>query len=349
MSVGRRFALIALAGAVVAALATLAVDGGKAALETLGILAAVGLLAAGAASLVLRQRTASLRRRATALGGVFAGALVLTTVAFVGVMFVDAKDAFFGLLVAGYTGLLGVCAGAMLTQSALGEIEAEEQARRDLVAAVSHDLRTPITSLRLLVEAVDDGVVADAERGEYLERLGPQVRRLGALVDDLFELSRIEARDLRWELERVCVGELVSEAVEVVRPEAAAHSVRVDEELPGDDVTARAAPEQVQRVLLNLIRNAIRHTPPDGSVTVRAERAGDAVEVEVADTGSGIPADERERVWAPFARGAEHAARSDDGAGLGLAIARGIVEAHGGRIWFEEAARGTRVRFSLPA
>ena len=167
---------------------------------------------------MLRRRAASLRRRATALGAVFAAALVLATAAFVAVMFVDAKDAFFGLLVAAYTALLGVCAGAMLTQSALAEIEAEEQARRDLVAAVSHDLRTPITSLRLLVEAVDDGVVADAERGEYLERLGPHVRRLGALVDDLFELSRIEARDLRWELERVCMRDLVSEAVEVAAP-----------------------------------------------------------------------------------------------------------------------------------
>jgi signal transduction histidine kinase len=100
-------------------------------------------------------------------------------------------------------------------------------------------------------------------------------------------------------------------------------------------------------VLFNLIQNAIRHTPADGSVTVRAASAGSSVEIEVADTGAGIPAPDLERVFDPFFRGGTEAARTRNGAGLGLAISRAIVEAHGGRIWVEDAARGARVRFSL--
>ena len=106
-------------------------------------------------------------------------------------------------------------------------------------------------------------------------------------------------------------------------------------------------PEQLQRVLFNLIQNAIRHTPPDGSVTVRAEDVDGGVEIEVADTGNGIAPDQRERVFEPFYRA--DASRHDPGAGLGLAIARAIVEAHGGAIWLEDAPVGTRVRFRLPA
>jgi signal transduction histidine kinase len=110
---------------------------------------------------------------------------------------------------------------------------------------------------------------------------------------------------------------------------------------------ARADPEKLQRVLFNLIQNAIRHTPADGSVTVRAQPAGDWVEVEVADTGPGIARDERERIFDPFVR--SEAARPAGGAGLGLAISREIVEAHGGRIWVAESDVGTRVRFVIPA
>src|SRR5262249_59246076 len=101
------------------------------------------------------------------------------------------------------------------------------------------------------------------------------------------------------------------------------------------------------RVVFNLIQNSIRHTPPDGSVTVSAEAVADAIEVEVADTGDGIAPEHRERIFDPFYRADQ--SRRDTGAGLGLAISRAIVEAHGGRIWLEDAAQGTRVRFRLPA
>jgi signal transduction histidine kinase len=176
------------------------------------------------------------------------------------------------------------------------------------------------------------------------------IEALSALIDDLFELSRLEAGDISWTLERVALGELVAETVDAMRLQAQAAGVSVEAAIPDDLAAARANPEKLQRVLFNLIQNAIRHSPADGSVVVRASSLGDMVEVEVADTGPGIPPQERELVFDAFYRG--DAARSTAGAGLGLAVARAIVEAHGGRIWLadDESAEmpGTRVRFSLP-
>jgi signal transduction histidine kinase len=228
------------------------------------------------------------------------------------------------------------------------ELVAAEDARRDLVAAVSHDLRTPITSLSLLVEAMNDDIVDDETRRRYLARMSPHVHALSALIDDLFELSRLEAGDIRWEMERVRLDHLVGETVGAMRVQAEAKGVEVVSEVRAGMAPARANPEKVQRVLFNLIQNAIRHTPPDGSVVVRAEGNGDGVEIEIADTGDGIAPAERDRVFEPFFRGGADTARTRAGAGLGLAISRAIVEAHGGRIWLAESASGTRVRFSLP-
>jgi signal transduction histidine kinase len=125
---------------------------------------------------------------------------------------------------------------------------------------------------------------------------------LGAMIDDLFELARIEAGDIEWSIARVEVGDLLSETVDAMAPEARAKGVEVRSELGLTPLAARADPEKLQRVLFNLIRNAIRHTPADGSVVVRAERTDDAVEIEVADTGPGIPGAERDRIFEPFYR-----------------------------------------------
>src|SRR3954452_21222752 len=132
-----------------------------------------------------------------------------------------------------------------------------------------------------------------------------------------------------------------------MRIPAAAKRVEGRALVPGG-TGAHAQPEQLQRVLFNLIRNAIRHTPADGSITVSAEAAADRLEVEGSGTGDGIPAPALQHVFEPFFRGGTEAARTRNGAGLGLAISRAIVEAHGGRIWLPESAQGTRVRFSLP-
>jgi len=228
------------------------------------------------------------------------------------------------------------------------ERDAADAARRDLIAAVSHDLRTPLTSMRLLAQAVADDMVDNDTRRRYVQQMSVQLESLSALIEDLFELSRLEAGELRWSMQRVQLAELVGETVEAMHVQAEAGGVAVHTAVPGDLAPARANPEKLQRVLFNLIQNAIRHTPADGSVTVTAETNGSSVEVEVADTGEGVPAAEHARVFEPFFRGGEGAARSGQSSGLGLTISRAIVEAHGGRIWLAESEAGARVRFSLP-
>ena len=308
---------------------------------------------------------------------------------FVDEMFVSRTDAFFTILVAVYAAVLAAWAMRRIGRRALRDLDAvratltavgegardvragvrgndeiarlaadvdamvarldlEERARRALFAAVSHDLRTPITALQLLANAIDDGVVdgADTPR-EYAARMGTHVRALGALIDDLFELTRLGSGELTWTMEQVRLDELLHETVDAMRPAAEASAVAVSARLGCSLTSARANPDQLQRVLFNLIQNAIRHTPPDGSVTVSAEAVAGGIEVEVADTGDGIAVEHREHIFDPFYRA--DPSRRDSGAGLGLAISRAIVEAHGGRIWLEDATVGTRVRFTLPA
>jgi signal transduction histidine kinase len=245
---------------------------------------------------------------------------------------------------------LADAANAMIMdlEAQAGARDQSESARRNLVAAVSHDLRTPITSLRLLAEAVSDDIVDGETRRAYLARMRTHIDALSALIDDLFELSRLEAGDISWSLERVALGELVGETVEAMRLQAEAKGVAVTANVPDELSPAHANPEKIQRVLFNLIQNAIRHTPADGSVVVRAEPAETGIEVEIIDSGDGIAPEERDHVFTAFYRGGTQAARAGDGAGLGLAVARAIVEAHGGRIWLADSSAGTRVRFSLP-
>ena len=375
--------LVALAVAAVA----LAAYGAHAGLVTLAIAAPLGLLTA-AASDRIASRDAGLRRCFGAVAALAALQAAAAVALFVELMFVSRHDALMTVLVVAYAAALALWSARRLGRRALadldgvratltavgegrrdvrtglagddeiarlgrdvdamiGRLDREERARRTLFAAVSHDLRTPITALGLLATAIDDEVVEDSRRREYAARISTHVRALGALIDDLFELTRLQSNELTWTMERVRVDELLHAAVEAMRPAADAGAVAVRTELRPPLVAPRGNPEQLQRVLFNLIQNAIRHTPPDGSVTVRAEAVEGAVEVEVADTGGGIAPDARERVFEPFFRA--DAARSDPGAGLGLAIARAIVEAHGGAIWLEDAPVGTRVRFRLPA
>jgi signal transduction histidine kinase len=231
-----------------------------------------------------------------------------------------------------------------------GKVAAEERARRELVASVSHDLRTPVTTLQLIAEGLEDGIFEPERIREQLQLMSKHVRSLSALIDDLFELSRLEAGDVRWSMERVALDELVRETVEAMQPHADASGVAVRAELNQRLIAARGNPEQLQRVLFNLIQNAIRHTPADGSVVVRAEPAmGSAVEIEVADSGTGIDPELGHRIFEPFVQGPSRVAGQNGSAGLGLAIARAIVAAHGGRIWLAGSGPGTRIRFRLPA
>ena len=246
---------------------------------------------------------------------------------------------------------LAESANRMTAQLADREAERDmaEGARRQLVAAVSHDLRTPLTSLRLLADAIEDDLVDRDTRRRYLEQMSVHIHSLSNLIDDLFELSRLEAGDISWSMQQVKLDELVGETVEAMQAQAGARRVAVEAHVPSGLAPARANPEKLQRVLFNLIQNAIRHTPADGSVTVEAEAGRGTVEVEVSDTGAGLAPEERDRAFDPFFRGGAGQARTGEGTGLGLTICRAIVEAHGGRIWFAESPRGTRVRFSLPS
>jgi signal transduction histidine kinase len=216
-------------------------------------------------------------------------------------------------------------------------------ARRELVAWASHDLRAPIASLQAMLEAIEDGL-ASAE--DYLPTLREQVRTLSMLVEDLFELARIDAGVLTLELRRTPVAPLVASALQLLRPEAEARGVALSAEID-QQMEADLAPDKIERVLFNLLTNALHHTPSDGSVAVRAERRASDVLLSVEDSGEGLPAEAPGRMFERFWRADR--ARSGGGAGLGLASARGLVEAHGGRIWAENRPQGGAcVSFTLP-
>ena len=225
-------------------------------------------------------------------------------------------------------------------------IESLFDARRELVAAASHDLRTPIASITAMLEAIEDGL---AEGSEYLVPLQEQARRLGSLVEDLFELARIDAGSLAHELYEISLVPLVESCVRGLAAEARARNVTLEQRLEATP-PARCAPEQVERVLLNLLTNALRHTPSDGTVAVVLAPAEDGVRVSVEDTGEGLTAETARRMFDRFWRGDSARTADGSGAGLGLAIARGLVEAQGGRIWAEpRESGGARVSFTLPA
>jgi signal transduction histidine kinase len=217
-------------------------------------------------------------------------------------------------------------------------------ARRELVAWASHDLRAPIASMQAMLEAIEDGL-ASAE--DYLPTLRGQVRALSTLVDDLFELARIDAGVLTLELRRMPIAPLVASALRLLQPEAEARGVALSSDVD-EEVEARLAPDKFERVLFNLLTNALRHTPTDGTVAVRVERRASDLLLHVEDSGEGLPDEAPTRMFERFWRADR--ARSGSGAGLGLAIARGLVEAHGGRIWAENRPQGGAcVSFTLPA
>lgn len=227
-----------------------------------------------------------------------------------------------------------------------------EEERKQLVAAISHDLRTPLASARAMLEAVIDGVVDDPEeQGDYLNRINREVGVLSSLVDDLFQLSLLDAGALRLDLEPTPIQQLVLDAVRGMEPAARLKGLSIETNVSGvGPVLADGL--RLQRVLMNLIQNAIRHTPADGSVTVSAHERTDDIVVEVVDTGSGIDPADLPKIWNPFFRPEASRSRGDDGtarSGLGLAITRAIVETHGGEITASSTpGHGSRFRFTLP-
>lgn len=228
-----------------------------------------------------------------------------------------------------------------------------DQARRDLIAAISHDLRTPLAAIRALIEALADGLAADPETEQrYLQAVQAEVAHLSRLVDDLFDLAQIDAGALRLQLQRGSLRDLISDTLASLGPQAARQGIHLAGEVDATvDPVLMSAPH-LQRVLQNLIANALRHTPPEGAVRLRAWPTGSVVAVEVADTGEGIAPADLPHVFERAFRGERSRTRGGDGAttgaGLGLTIARGLIEAHGGTISVESTlGQGTRVCFTL--
>jgi signal transduction histidine kinase len=231
-------------------------------------------------------------------------------------------------------------------QRSIAAERAADRVRRDLITAVSHDLRTPLAGLRAVAEAVEDGVVDDPPTlRRYMAELRVQVGTLSQLVDDLFELVQLEEGALLRESSRARLEDVIGSAIEACRGQAATKGLVVERRLDGAG-DATCSP-RVGRVLQNLLQNAIRHTPSDGTVRVEARRLPDSVEVVVADTGEGIPAEALGRVFEPFWR--SDPSRSEAGSGLGLALAKRIIDALGGDIRVESAPdAGSRFAVVLP-
>ena len=232
-----------------------------------------------------------------------------------------------------------------LQAAQLREREAESM-RRDLITTVSHDLRTPLASLRAMIEAVDDGVVTDVPSLQrYSREMRRSVDQLVTMVDDLFELTQLDAAAIETETRRARLEDIVRSAVAAVEVQAEEKGLSLVADL-GDAGETACSPRLV-RVLQNLLANAVRHTPADGSVRITAVRDDATVRVAVVDTGEGIAPNDLDRVFDPFFRA--DPARSGGGAGLGLALAKRIVEAMGGRISVESAlASGSRFAVELP-
>jgi signal transduction histidine kinase len=244
-------------------------------------------------------------------------------------------------------------ATAEALQAATERERALESARRELVSWVSHDLRTPLAGLRAMAEALEDGVVEDPEL--YFKQIISSVDRLNQMVEDLFDLSRIQAGKTSKNTERIALGDLASDCITALEPLAAANAVCLTGAVDGFVTVVGDGPE-LNRALTNLAANAIRHTPQRGRVEIRVGMSDEATrraEVLVRDECGGIPEAQLDRVFVVGFRGeAARTPRTDRqpaGAGLGLAITRGIIEAHSGTVDVTNTERGCQFRIRLPA
>jgi signal transduction histidine kinase len=223
-----------------------------------------------------------------------------------------------------------------------------QQARRDFVASVSHDLRTPLAQIRMFSETLLLGREQDeAERLRWLGVIGREARRLGDLVENILLFSHIDAARVRLEPERTDLGELVEEAVEAYVPVAAARRMRIVADAPSR-IYAVVDPRALRQVVVNLLDNALKYGPPEQTVRVELERDGALARLSVADEGPGVPRADRARAFAPFVR-LTHAGGTAGGSGIGLSVVRSLVEQHGGEVGIEDApGGGARVVVVLP-
>lgn len=226
--------------------------------------------------------------------------------------------------------------------------EALDRSRRQLVSWVSHDLRTPLAGLHAMAEALEDGIASEPHR--YHRQIRAEVGRLGGLVDDLFELSRIEAGSLRLSPGQISLDDVINDALASTEALARARGVRLTGQSGGPLVVVHADARELSRALINLLINAIRHTPEEGSVHVMAAPEPGGALLAVADGCGGIPEADLGCVFDLAWRGARVGQASPDGGGgLGLAIVRSIVEAHQGQVSVVNTEAGCRFEVRLPA
>ena len=331
------------------------------------LLAGGAVAVAGALTMrLLRGR--SITAHVCALLGITIAAVVAGVVAVATAMFLSAHDRWVVLMTvtasAAVSLVVGVLFGRKLATAAVWAAQARERERqmeadrRDLVAWVSHDLRTPLAGLRAMAEALEDRVVSDpATVAEYHRRIRVETDRMTRLVDDLFELSRINAGALRLAFSSVPLAEVVSDAIATTAPLAHSRGIRIIAAESGWPTVTASEPE-LARVVANLLVNSVRYTPPDGTVRIDAGTEGSEVWLAVSDTCGGIPEDDLPRVFEVAFRGerartphggiAPAPAATSGGGGLGLAIVRGLVEAHGGRVQAQNTRGGCRFVVRIP-
>lgn len=229
-------------------------------------------------------------------------------------------------------------------EASAAQAEQENARRRAFFAAVSHDLRTPLASMQAAVEALQDGVAPDPDR--YYRSIEGDLAALNSLVDDLFLLSRLEAGDIHVDVASTDLNDVADEALEVLRPVAHQKDIRL-ELVAGDRVVVETGSDAVGRVIRNLVDNAIRHAPAASTVSVTVV-GGSGATVSVHDEGPGFPADFIDQAFESFTRTDDSRSRPSGGAGLGLAIAKGYVDALDGEIWADSGPGGT-VSFRIPS
>ena len=240
----------------------------------------------------------------------------------------------------------------------LTELRRLERVRRDFIANISHELRTPLASVRLLAETLEEAIDTDPERAqEFVEKIENEVQHLSSLVTELLELARIESGQMPMTIEPVGAEQLVREVMARMLPLAQRHRVTLRTEIAQGETQVAADSKQIARVLVNLVHNAIKFTPSGGEVVIgtRAQEEGRTQQFFVRDTGVGIRPEELPRIFERFYKADRARSKADyigpggGGSGLGLAIARHVVEAHGGRISAQSVpGQGSAFLFTLP-
>ena len=239
-------------------------------------------------------------------------------------------------------------AGCLLLLQNLTELKRLDAVKRDLSANISHELRLPIASIKALAETLAQGALDDPSIAkEFLGQINAETDRLAQMVQELGDLSRIESGQSPLVKRSIGIGEVIKRAAERIKPQADRAGLSIYIDVASDLPPIAADRDRIEQVLVNLLHNSIKFTPSGGNITISAVSSGDSLQVSVADTGVGIPADDLPRIFERFYKADR--ARSGGGTGLGLAIVKHIIEAHGGKVWAQSVeGKGATFTFTLP-